>query len=188
MDSSSQKIPEALIYEMDDGQPIYYKGYEEFISGGKEGRDVFAINLLQSSIITQLIFLLGDKLSQSFLVLTNQVGIELSKQSWRCVDIAIVDKVKAAMQKDHNKYLEFAPEAVIEIDIKASLDEISSPSSYFHKKTDQLLEFGIKKVIWIFTDSKKVMVAEPNRPWQTFDWDITFEVFEGIEANISIIV
>ena len=31
-----QNIPEVLIYEMIDGQPIYYRGYNEYLKGTKQ--------------------------------------------------------------------------------------------------------------------------------------------------------
>jgi hypothetical protein len=50
---------------------------------------------------------------------------------------------------------------VIEVDIKADTeDEEKDSFNYVNKKTEELLAFGIKKVIWIFTDSEKVLLAE----------------------------
>ena len=140
---------------------------------------------MQSDIITKLVILLGINLSKKFKVLTNEVGLQFSTNSWRSADIAILEKEKIKDQTNLNKYLEIAPDVVIEIDIKASLSEIQNTSGYFHKKTDQLLDFGVKKVVWIFTDSQKVMIAEKNRPWQTFNWGLPFKIIEKIEVNIK---
>ncbi|HMQ49987.1 MAG TPA: hypothetical protein PKA00_21230 [Saprospiraceae bacterium] len=38
---------------------------------------------------------------------------------------------------------------------------------------------------WIFTDSEKIMIAEPGQAWKTFNWTTSFEVLEGIEMNIE---
>lgn len=185
MDGNVQNIPSELIYEMDNGTPIYYRGYKDFLNGSKQLDELMGSSFLQSDIITQLVILLGINLSKKFKVLTNEVGLQFSTNSWRSADIAILEKEKIKDQTNLNKYLEIVPDVVIEIDFKASLSEIQHTSSYFHKKTDQLLDFGVKKVVWIFTDSQKVMIAEKNRPWQTFNWNLPFEIIEKIEVNIK---
>ena len=128
------------------------------------------------------------KISDTLEVLTNEVGLQLAKNAWRASDIVIISKEKAKAQKQVDKYLSIPPDVVIEIDIKADLSELENETSYFHKKTDQLLEFGVQKVIWIFTDAQKVMIAEQQRSWQTFDWEQTFEVIENIEVNIKSLI
>ena len=47
-----------------------------------------------------------------------------------------------------------------------------------------MLDFGTEKVIWIFTQSEKIMIAEPNKDWRTFDWDRDVEVLEGAFFNV----
>lgn len=36
MSTAVQKIPDILIYEMVKGQPIYYKGYQDYLNGTKQ--------------------------------------------------------------------------------------------------------------------------------------------------------
>jgi hypothetical protein len=43
---------------------------------------------------------------------------------------------------------------VIEVDIKIELEGINS-TDYWTKKTQTLFNFGVEKVIWIFTEDKK---------------------------------
>ena len=57
--------------------------------------------------------------------------------------------------------------------------------SYFHKKTDELLAFGVEKVIWIFTDSEKIMVSEKNKDWQIINWTKDVVVMEGLAINLK---
>ncbi len=188
MDSNVQHIPKELIYEMVDGTPVYYRGYEAFLNGTKELDEIMGSSVRQSNIITQLVILLGMQLDKKYRILTNEIGLQFSPNSWRAADIAIVEKQKLKQQSDPNKYLEVASEVVIEIDIKASLDQIKDVYGYFHKKTDQLLEFGVQKVIWIFTDSQKVMMAERGKSWQTFDWKNSFEIMQGVSVNVQSIL
>lgn len=184
MEAQVKDIPKELIYEMVDGEPIYYQGYEAFLNANKPIEELMGTSFKQSDIITQLVILLGAKLSSDYKLLTNEIGIQFSSHSWRAADIAIIKKEKLKLQTNPDKYLEFAPEVVVEIDIKASVDQVSA-SSYFHKKTDQLLAFGVRRVVWIFTESQKVMVAEKNTPWKTFDWNISFKLVDEVEVNIK---
>ncbi len=39
------------------------------------------------------------------------------------------------------------------------------------KKTQKLLDFGTKQVVWIFTDPRKVMTATKDEPWLTVNWN-----------------
>ena len=48
-----------------------------------------------------------------------------------------------------------------------------------------MLNFGVERVIWILTNSKKVLVATPNNDWLTMDWDKDIEILEGIVFNIQ---
>ena len=48
-----------------------------------------------------------------------------------------------------------------------------------------MLEFGVKKVIWIFTDSQKILIAEPNKTWLTDDWNKEIELIDGLKINVA---
>ena len=78
MDRNVQNIPSELIYEMDNGTPIYYRGYKDFLNGSKQLDELMGSSFLQSDIITQLVILLGINLSKKFKVLTNEVGLQFS--------------------------------------------------------------------------------------------------------------
>jgi len=56
---------------------------------------------------------------------------------------------------------------------------------YVHKKTDDLLHFGVEKVIWIFTSSRKIMTASANGKWITADWKEPVLVTENIEIRLE---
>lgn len=56
---------------------------------------------------------------------------------------------------------------------------------YVIKKIDDYLEFGVKKVIWIFTSNKVVMTATAQKPWLTLGWDATIETIAGATFNLD---
>ncbi len=185
MKNAVQNIPENLIYEMVGGNPIYYKGYKEYLKGKKQIEELMGSSYLQSLIITKLVFLLMSNLNREYQVLTNEVGLQFKDKGWRAADIAIVETKKLKSVKKTNKYLSIAPKIVIEIDTKAELEEVKDSFGYFHKKTDELLAFGVERVVWIFTDSQKIMISEKNKDWQILNWSKDVEIIDGLIINLE---
>ena len=188
-ESTVQTIPESLIYEMVDGQPIYYRGYQDYLSGEKQLEELMGSSFIQSMIVTRLVIALGGLLdSKKYEILTNELGLQFKNKSWRAADIAICRKEDLRAVALDNKYLGVPPQIVIEIDTKADLSEVPDSFSYYQKKTDQLLDFGVEKVIWIFTDTKKVMVAEPNQNWQISPWNKEVQVIDNVVVTLQKLV
>ena len=121
-------------------------------------------------------------------LISNEIGLKFSTKSWRAADIAIYDINTLRQIPLNNKYLEVPPDVVIEIDTKADLETLKNPLGYYQEKTDQLLEFGVKKVIWIFTETQKVLVAEGQDTWQIYNWKNDIQIIEKIKVNISEII
>lgn len=184
MSTTVQNIPKSLIYEMVDGQPIYYKGYKEYLKGNAQIEELMGSSLLQSAIITQLLVLLHQRFGDKYFFLSNELGILFKKNSWRSADLAIIEKEKIRNKILDNKYLDVPPKIVVEIDTKADLEEVEDTFGYYHKKTKALLAFGIEKVIWIHTDLKSVLIAEKGKSWQIIDWDEDFVLLDDMKINI----
>lgn len=55
-------------------------------------------------------------------------------------------------------------------------------------KTDELLKFGVEKVIWIFTDTKKILVAAKGGEWQLLNWEKEIAILGGFKLVVSDIV
>ena len=191
MSASVQSIPKHLIYEMVDGVPIYYKGYRDYLNGIEQPNEVIGSSLLQSAlavlIVTQLNVLLAKHYGKKYLVLGNELGILFKKESWRAADVGIVehDRVKTLLKELNNEYIKTPPKIVIEIDTKADLSDLENSFGYYQKKTKELLDFGVERVIWIYTDTQTVMLAEQGQPWQLQEWTESFEVMENVVLNIS---
>lgn len=185
MKSTVQKIPESLIYEKVGGRAIYYKGYKEYLEGNKQIDELMGSSYLQSLIITKLVYFLMSNLNDKYLVLTNEIGLQFKDKGWRAADIAIIETQKLKGVAKTNKYLNIAPKIVIEIDTKAALEEAKDSFGYFHKKTDELLEFGVEKVIWIFTDSEKVMISVKNENWQILNWSKDVNIIDNLNVNLK---
>lgn len=186
-----QTIPESLVYEVTDEGPIYYRGYQEYLDGTKTLEEIMGSSILQSSIVTDLVYALISGLDRKYRVLSSELGIQLAKGKHRAADIAIVRRDEMKKVKDKRKYLGFAPEVVLEVDIKAELNTVEGlrdSLGYVDRKTKELFKFGVKKVIWVLTDTEKVVVAEAGQPWTFVDWDQDIPVLSECRINVKAIV
>jgi Uma2 family endonuclease len=178
-------IPKALIYEEYQGKPIYYKGYKKVLSGQLTTEDITGSSYLQSLIIGEIFSYLRENLDRKkYQILSSELGIHLAPSDNRACDIAIYKKEDLQRITDKKKYLSIPPGIAFEIDLKADLENIL-PENYYQKKTQQLLDFGVEKLIWISTDPQKVMIATPNAPWLTVNWTDEFEIMEGLPLNLA---
>ncbi len=180
-----ENIPKSLIYEMVDGKPIYYKGYRDFLLGNNKSGEPMGSSLLQSMIITRLVILLHQHLEAKYYILTNELGLQFSKGNWRAADIAIYEKSQIDISQITNKCTNIPPKIVIEIDTKAEIEEVKDTFTYYNRKTDQLLAFGVEKVIWIFTDTEKVMIATKDQNWTLLNWNKEIKIINGLGLKIN---
>lgn len=178
-------IPDALVYEMSGGTPIYYYGYKSCLNGNAPPEELMGSGYLQVFVIMAIIKRLLSELPEDCQVFTNEMGVVLKKDNWRALDIAIYRKDALKHIPLENKYLHIPPEVAIEIDTKADLKNFTTAMDYVYEKTDDLLDFGVQKVIWVFTRSKKTMIAAKGEPWITIGWDETVQVMAGVALNLA---
>ena len=180
-----QKIPDYLIYEIIDGQPIHYKGYREVVAGHKTFSDIMGSSKLQGFIVTYIIVHLGRLLDDSkYTLISSEAGLHLDKRNNLAGDVLIFDSAALPIEEIDEHYADVPPKVVIEVDIMADPFDME-PNNYIFKKTQKLLDFGVEKVIWITTKTKKVTVATPQADWQVKDWNKDVEILEGITLNIG---
>ena len=181
-----KKLLKILTYERRHGSPIYYRGYEKVLSGELPPEAVMGSSVLQAWIIDVIVRFLHKFLSGNrYQLLYNEVGFKFAPRSWYNLDIAIWDRAKLFEEGIRDKYAQIPPEVVIEIDTKADLEKFSTPQEYFHVKTQDLLNAGVKKVIWIFTREKKLWIAEKDKPWLIVDWDYEISILDGVFMNLG---
>ncbi|MFY7912959.1 MAG: Uma2 family endonuclease [Emticicia sp.] len=182
---SAPKVPDYLIHEVMDGKPIYYRGYKEVLNGTKTFAEIMGSSTLQSLIITHLIILLGRKVDEEkYTLLSSETGIHLNKYNNLAGDILIFENSVLPIEAIDEHYAIVPPKVAIEVDINIEAPGLEI-DSYIFNKTQKLLNFGVEKVIWITTKSKKVTVATRNEDWQVKDWNKDIEVFDGIIFNIG---
>ena len=180
-----KKIPNYLVYEMLGNKKIYYKDYKKVLSGELPPKAVMGSSDLQSWIIDTIVKILHKFLDyKKYKVLFNEVGYFYTpsrSKRWFNLDIAIISREK--LKKPQGTYLKVPPEIVIEVDTRADTSEVGD--EYYILKTEKLLKSGVKKVIWIFTDARKIQIAENKKPWIIVDFDYEFEIIDSIKINLD---
>ena len=95
---------------------------------------------------------------------------------------------KEFVHKIDNHYFNLPPALVIEVDTKASFDNFDGEETYYHIKTKRYLDFGVEKVIWIYTQSKMVMIAEKGKDWILGDWERTISLIDNQSLDLGAII
>ncbi len=177
-----QKIPDNLIWEVLDGQPLYRRGYMDVVRKLKTRDEIMGTSSYQSLITTYLTKLLARQLDDDvYDFLISEPGVHLKYKDNISNDIAIFNRLTASQVT--KKYVDFAPKIVIEIDIDidpTSMDDLE----YLEKKTKKMLDFGVEKVIWILTNNREIIIATPNTEWLTVNWNTTIEIIDNINFNV----
>jgi Uma2 family endonuclease len=180
-----KKIPPYLIYEIMDGKPIYHKGYRDVVNGLKTFEEIMGASSLQSLIVAYLVIEIGKSINEDlYSILTNESGLHLDKKNNLSGDVLIFDNKILPIEAIDKHYASVPPKIAIEVDIDADTTEFTA-DEYIHKKTQKLFDFGVEKVIWVMTQTKKVLLATPNEDWLIVDWQKDIVVLDGIKINVG---
>ncbi|MBC7570492.1 MAG: Uma2 family endonuclease [Spirosoma sp.] len=177
---------ESLIYEVMDGRPLYYRGYEDVLAGHKTPEEVMGSSSLQwvlaSYFMRIMIRQLDDK---KYWFASNEAGVHIDHRNNLAHDIAIYDKLVLTPRKINTKYADVPAIVAVEIDVKADISRVQD-FNYVNRKTQKLLDFGSEKVIWVFSSTQQVMVAGKNADaWLTMDWHRDLLLHDGQTFNIG---
>jgi hypothetical protein len=179
---TEQQVPMALVYEIVGGKPIYYKGYKDVINKTKTLEEITMESQLQAGLkaaLSAVLYFLLKKLG--YQLATGELGINITKAGKRGADLAIY---KAENWEWKPNFSNLPPEVVIEIDVQAELEGITE-MDYISTKIKDYIEFGVKKVIWIFTKQQLIFVATSQLPWLTYDWSAEIEVVDKVSFKLD---
>ncbi len=178
-------IPAYLAYEEMDGEAIPYKGYREVLAGNKKPEDIMGSSSLQAALVYAIGLFIGTNLNRKkYRITSNESGLHLSLGNNLANDLAIFDKKIARLD---NKYFDVAPKLVIEVDSKADLSETSweNETNYLLAKSQKMLDFGVEKIVWIFTQNKKIFVSISGEDWHFFDFDRDIPLLDDCVLNVA---
>lgn len=177
-------VPENLVYEIMDGKPIYYKDYREVLAGKKSISEIMGSSSLQALIVFYLSVFIGKFIDEdTYTVLTSEAGLHIDHKNNLANDIAIFEQRVLTPDKISKKYANVPPQMVIEIDIDADVEDMTE-TGYIYKKTQKLLDFGVKRVFWVLTEAQVVMIATAERI-ETLSWHRDIELMNGQQFNIG---
>lgn len=143
-----------MIYETLDGEKIYYKNYLDVVNGTKTKEEIMGSSTLQMVLVNYLNRILFKGLDENlYYIGSNEAGVHIENKSNFSNDIVVYEKSVLTPNKINHQYTDVPPKIVIEIDIKANTDN-AKDYVYMQRKTQKRLDFGVEKVIWIFTDTK----------------------------------
>jgi hypothetical protein len=178
----SRKIPANLIRETLRGQPLYYKGYKEVLTGKRQLEEIMGSSSLQAIIIGILDFFIQSHINRKiFWIATNEAGLHLGQKNNLSTDLGIFLKEKVTLDEH---YFNVAPEVAIEVDVKI---ETEKELDYIFDKSEELKAFGTKKIIWIITKRKKTFVFTAGHDTVIHDWDKDLAIIDD-EGGVPIFV
>ncbi|MGF7217845.1 Uma2 family endonuclease [Spirosoma lacussanchae] len=185
---TDRKVPASLIYEEINGVPYYYRGYRAVLSRQKTTEEVMGASALQSAVVSLLIHILYKYLPfDDYLIATNEPGLHLAPGNNLSNDIAVFDQASLPTPLD-DKYFSVPPRLVIEVDVKIDLPNNVSETEYVYDKTQKLLDFGVQKVIWILTKTRRTLIAQPNERWILTNWDDAVEILPGCAFELNLLL
>jgi Uma2 family endonuclease len=181
----ARKVPEYLVKEVLNGISIHYKGYKAVLRKEKTLEDIMGASGLQSFIVSYIYKLLVRQLSDDmYHILTGETGLHLELNDNLSGDIVLFEYNRLSVENINTHYLNIPPKIDIEVDVNIDTADFTE-QTYIYQKTDRLLSWGVEKVIWILSESKKVIVAEQGKDWLLIDWSKDIEVIDGIKFNVS---
>ena len=180
---SEQAIPARLIREVLNGKPLYYKGYREVLQHRATPEEIMGSSDLQSIIVGILYGSLWNKIDRKqYRLVTSEAGLHLSRGNNLSADIAIFDKASLPALK--GKYFDVPPKVMIEVDIRIDWDE-SSEVNYVLEKSQVLFDFGVERLLWVLTASRKVIILQPGQDAVITNWSNNVPVLDGCVLNIQ---
>jgi hypothetical protein len=178
-----------LVYEEIDGRPIFYKGHQRILVSQLNPEDIRGSSVSQSLVISLILRHLYRFLDASvYEILTNELGLHLSKGNNLSADIAIYNKQLHPLDVYSGTYASTPPHVVIEVDLKADVNDFASPVDYYLTKTRKLLTFGVEKVIWVSTQTHTIMAAGTGEDLKPQDWHTPITILPSLTLSIGALV
>ncbi len=150
--------------------------------------EIFADGGLLCFIKTYLFQTIAQKIDfTSFRLYVGEIGNHLDHRNNLTLDLAIYDRQLLTAKKINTRYIDVAPKVVIEVDVRVELEDRRADAfdEFVLRKIRKLHEFGTEKIIWLFTNSKTIIVATPGNSWGVFDLKDDVEVMDGISFNLG---
>ena len=179
------RMPDILVYEELNGHQLYRKGYKKFLNHTKTIEEIMGCSSLQAAIVSVLLSYLYRQIEdEGYEIMTNEAGLHVSLGNNLSSDIIVYKREDFLKYRLDSHYFDTAPKIVIEVDVKIEVEDMGA-TEYWTKKTETLLNFGVEKVIWFFSEDKKMIIAEQNKDLLIQDWTNDFDLMPNHTINIE---
>lgn len=181
----TETIPASLIFEELDGRPLYRKGYKKVLENKLSPEEVMGCSFIQGLIMRIVSTCISQMLKgMQYWVVSGETGLHISHGNNLANDVAVFDKalIKNTFSKS---YPDVPPKIAIEVDVKIEADQFPSPEEYISRKSEKMIEFGTERVIWILTESRKIMVIGQSREWTVYEWEEMIPVFDQYQFCLN---
>lgn len=177
-------IPPSLVYEVLNGKPLYYRGYKEVMEKNLNPESVMGSSSLQSILVSLIhTYLMNNRDKKRYIPLTNEAGVHIDLGNNLSCDVAVFEKGSFNIT---TRYFDTPPKIVIEVDVKIDLADFDGIEfNYVAEKTQRLFDFGVERVLWVLSKTRRVFVAVPNQDWIFTDWSNDIPVMDGCVLNVK---
>jgi len=179
-------LRELLVRETLDGRPMYFADYWTVLAGRQSLESIRGSSSLRWVVASYVLQALIRRLNgERYWFAANQVGTRLDEHTSLIHDVAIYEKAALPPDQINTCYVSVPARVVVEIDVRIDLRD-PEDANYVNRKIRKLLDFGTERVIWVFTDSRQVLLAERGADaWLTMDWHRDIELLDGQRFNIG---
>lgn len=156
------------------------------LSGEKQPEEIMGSSELQSYLVALMLRRLFIFLPESdYLIQTGEPGLNIAPDDNLANNITIRRTREHVIDRGSTGYAKNPPVVVLEVDIKVDTAS-GSDLDYVLTKTEKLFTFGVERVIWILTASRKVVVATQHNPSLTpYDWKHSVPVIDDCQMNLE---
>lgn len=157
----------------------------DVIKGKKKPEEIMGSSSLQSILVYAIGLFIGNHINRKkYFIASNVAGLHLGNGDILANDIAIYEKENTIL---NDKYFTNAPKIVVEVDIKIDLNETAWTNEwdYVIEKSNKMLQFGVDKVIWITTKSKKIFVSSKTERWYMIDFNEDIPLLDDCVLNLA---
>lgn len=179
-------VPENLVREEFNRRKWYFKGYKSVLQKQKHASEITGNNSKIAVLIPLIAFNIGNLINKKeYITAINEPGLEINKKTRLVNNLAIYRKSDVTIS---NKYFDVPPRLVIEVDIKVDFSEVDEEHKDFEyvlEKSQVMIDFGVERIIWISTSTKKIMVFSKTERWYITNFDETVSLFDGHELNLA---
>ncbi|MEM6261864.1 MAG: hypothetical protein AAGI38_05110 [Bacteroidota bacterium] len=180
MTPTNVEVPEVPIYEQIDGKPLFVKSYNQVVNGQSTVQESLPATPFQSITLSCILAFFYEHLTPKHHLAPHEPALQVDPATRLAVEIAVFESaVLHSQQLINADGFQVAPELAILMDCHVDLRQIRNPQNYFFQKIHKLLEFGVKEVIWLHSDTRKVTVARSFDKWEVIDWEKEIAVLEG---------